>query len=159
MMSTNAYTVRLARTKVGGIIFIIKASLRSEKTCQNIDIYRGFMEKFRLFWDHREALFIIYIDLDALMTSEPSIGQMCDGLIAVGIFDSISVVCFSDFVKEYKYQKGYLSIFTLFQLFVSSPQRTIFNNMSLDSSFNRGFLQKNHLYCSDTVMSGQKAVI
>ena len=29
----------------------------SEKDRQNIDIYRGFIGKFSLFWDHREVYF------------------------------------------------------------------------------------------------------
>ena len=28
----------------------------------NIDIYRGFIEKFRLFWDRREALGVTYLN-------------------------------------------------------------------------------------------------
>ena len=31
-------------------------SLRSEKNRLNFDIYRGFIERFSLFWDCREAL-------------------------------------------------------------------------------------------------------
>ena len=32
------------------------AFLRSEKARSNIDIYRGFIENFSLFWDRREFL-------------------------------------------------------------------------------------------------------
>ena len=34
---------------------VSRASLRSEKDRHNIDIYRGFIGKFSLFWDLREA--------------------------------------------------------------------------------------------------------
>ena len=33
-----------------------RASQRSEKDRLSIDVYRGFIEKFCLFWDRREAL-------------------------------------------------------------------------------------------------------
>ena len=36
-------------------IHTTKLSLRSENDRQNINIYRGFIEKFSLFWDRREA--------------------------------------------------------------------------------------------------------
>ena len=44
-----------SRGGVGGIA-ISRASLRSEKDNLNIDIYRGFIESFGLFWGYREPL-------------------------------------------------------------------------------------------------------
>ena len=49
--------------KYAWVSWLDRASLQSEKDHLNIDIYRGFIERFGLFWDHREALVIFLLNM------------------------------------------------------------------------------------------------
>ena len=52
---------------------VSRTSLRSEKDRLNIDIYRGFIERFGLFWDRREALMVSYISAEEFNKSGPHV--------------------------------------------------------------------------------------
>ena len=54
----------------------MRASLQSEKDRRNIDIYRGFIEKFSLFWDRREAKYHIS-DIKIILNALLSVKREC----------------------------------------------------------------------------------